>query len=158
MNIRLHCLVLATILLTAASPSRADDRPVMTPARPSRSLRLDVRNIRDSRKGTTKVAITIAEKTVGLKTFESELSTLVRAAKAFGVVPRDVTFVMRVEKDVSVDALQQIINQAQENGFERFTIEAPKGTSTGKARSDDDKGNTKCHKRTRRVTVPHPRG
>ena len=161
MNNKSYCAVLTALLLTSVSTSRADDRPVAAPIKPAYTLKLDIRNVRDPGKGTTKVVITIADKTVDLKSFDSELATIVRAGKALGIAPVDITLVIRAERDVPVSSVQQIIVDAQNNSLERFAmkaIEARQATPTKPARTNDGKTKIRCHKRKPRATESHPRG
>jgi biopolymer transport protein ExbD len=107
-----------------------------------------VRNVLDPKTGKTEVAITIAEKTVDLKSLDSELATLVRAAKAFGIARDNITLAVRAEKDVSAGSVAQIISRAQKSGFKRFSLQVPEERQRDRSRPKGDETETKSPKKT----------
>jgi biopolymer transport protein ExbD len=134
--------------LAASGQSRADDRPLTIPTKVAVSLTLNVRNVLDPKTGKTEVAITIAEKTVDLKSLDSELATLVRAAKAFGIARDNITLAVRAEKDVSAGSVAQIISRAQKSGFKRFSLQVPEERQRDRSRPKGDETETKIPKKT----------
>lgn len=134
--------------MAASGQSRADDRPLTIPTKVAVSLTLNVRNVLDPKTGKTEVAITIAEKTVDLKSLDSELATLVRAAKAFGIARDNITLAVRAEKDVSAGSVAQIISRAQKSGFKRFSLQVPEERQRDRSRPKGDETETKIPKKT----------